>query len=174
MSPAILWLDEIEKGFSGIQSSGSVDSGTTARIFATFLTWMQEKTQPVFVIATANNVEDLPPELLRKGRFDEIFFIDLPKESERAKIFDIHIRLKKRNPAKFDIPALAKAADQFSGAEIEQAILSAMYRAFAEDREFTSQDIAQEISRTVPLAVTAKEKIQYLRDWARQRARPAS
>jgi len=174
MSPTILWLYEIEKGFSGIQSSGSVDSGTTARIFATFLTWMQEKTQPVFVIATANNVEDLPPELLRKGRFDEIFFIDLPTEPERAKIFDIHIRLKKRDAGKFDIPALAKAADQFSGAEIEQVILSAMYRAFAEDREFTSQDIAQEIGRTVPLAVTAKEKIQYLRDWARQRARPAS
>lgn len=174
MSPAVLWLDEIEKGFSGIQSSGSVDSGTTARIFATFLTWMQEKTKPVFVIATANNVEDLPPELLRKGRFDEIFFIDLPQESERATIFDIHVRLKQREPNKFDIAALAKAADQFSGAEIEQSILSAMYRAFAEDREFTSDDVIQEIGRTVPLAVTAKEKIQYLRDWARHRARPAS
>ncbi|CCQ90891.1 Uncharacterized AAA domain-containing protein ycf46 [Nitrospina gracilis 3/211] len=174
MSPTILWLDEIEKGFSGIQSSGSVDSGTTARIFATFLTWMQEKTKPVFVIATANNVEDLPPELLRKGRFDEIFFIDLPKEGERAKIFDIHIRLKKRDPKKFDVAALAKAADQFSGAEIEQAILSAMYRAYAEDREFTTEDVAQEIGRTVPLAVTMKEKVQYLRDWAKHRARPAS
>jgi len=174
MSPTILWLDEIEKGFSGIQSSGSVDSGTTARIFATFLTWMQEKTKPVFVIATANNVEDLPPELLRKGRFDEIFFIDLPREEERARIFEIHIRLKKRDPKNYDIARMAKEADQFSGAEIEQAILSAMYKAFAEDREFSSEDIFAEIQHTVPLAVTAKEKIQYLRDWAKHRARPSS
>ena len=174
MSPTILWLDEIEKGFSGLQSSGSVDSGTTARIFATFLTWMQEKTKPVFVIATANNVEDLPPELLRKGRFDEIFFIDLPKAEERANIFEIHIRLKKRDPKNFDIPQMARTADQFSGAEIEQAILSAMYKAFAEDREFTTEDILDAIRDTVPLAVTAKEKIDYLRDWAKDRARPAS
>lgn len=173
MSPAVLWLDEIEKGFSGIQSSGSVDSGVTARVFATFLTWMQEKTKPVFVIATANDIEGLPPELLRKGRFDEIFFIDLPRSAERKKIFEIHIRLKKRDTAAYDIDRLAEEADQFSGAEIEQAILSAMYRAYAEDREFTTEDISMCVQETVPLAVTASEKIDYLRDWASHRARPA-
>ena len=120
MSPAVLWLDEIEKGFSGTQSSGSVDSGVTSRVFATFLTWMQEKTKPVFVIATANDIEGLPPELLRKGRFDEIFFIDLPQPDERKKIFEIHIGLKKRQPADYDINRLAKEADQFSGAESQK------------------------------------------------------
>ena len=174
MSPAVLWLDEIEKGFSGTQSSGSVDSGVTSRVFATFLTWMQEKTKPVFVIATANDIEALPPELLRKGRFDEIFFIDLPQPEERKKIFEIHIELKKRDPKSYDIHRLAEDADKFSGAEIEQAILSAMYRAYAEDREFTTEDIAKCVQETVPLAVTASERIDYLRDWASSRARPAS
>lgn len=174
MSPTVLWLDEIEKGFSGTQSSGSVDSGTTSRVFATFLTWMQEKTKPVFVIATANDIESLPPELLRKGRFDEIFFIDLPRSEERRNIFEIHIQLKKRDTAAYDIDRLATEADKFSGAEIEQAILSAMYRAYAEDREFTTEDISKCIQETVPLAVTASEKIDYLRDWASHRARPAS
>ncbi len=174
MSPTVLWLDEIEKGFSGIKSSGSVDSGVTARVFATFLTWMQEKTKPVFVIATANNIEELPPELLRKGRFDEIFFIDLPNTEERKNIFEIHLKLKKRDPQKFDVAKLAQQSDQFSGAEIEQTILSAMYKAFAQNREFNTEDILSSIGETVPLAVTAKEKIDYLREWARQRARPSS
>lgn len=174
MSPAVLWLDEIEKGFSGLQSSGSVDSGVTSRVFGTFLTWMQEKIKPVFVIATANDIESLPPELLRKGRFDEIFFIDLPTADERKIIFEIHFGLKKRNPKKYDVDRLAKEADQFSGAEIEQAILSAMYKAFAEDREFTTEDVLQSIQETVPLAVTASEKITHLRQWAHKRARPSS
>ncbi len=174
MSPTVLWLDEIEKGFSGLQSSGSGDSGVTSRVFATFLTWMQEKVKPVFVIATANDIESLPPELLRKGRFDEIFFIDLPTVVERKMIFEIHFGLKKRDSKKYDVARLAKEADQFSGAEIEQAILSAMYKAFAENREFTTEDVLQSVKETVPLAVTAEEKITHLRQWAHQRARPSS
>lgn len=174
MSPTVLWLDEIEKGFAGAQGGGSGDTGVTQRVFGTFLTWMQEKIKPVFVIATANDIESLPPELLRKGRFDEIFFIDLPTPKERKVIFDIHFGLKKRDPKKYDVARLAKEADQFSGAEIEQAILSAMYKAFAEDREFTTEDVLESIAETVPLAVTASEKITYLRQWADKRARPAS
>ncbi|KMP12151.1 ATPase [Candidatus Nitromaritima sp. SCGC AAA799-A02] len=174
MSPTILWLDEIEKGFSGTQSSGSVDAGVTARVFGTFLTWMQEKTKPVFVISTANNIDALPPELLRKGRFDDIFFIDLPHEKEREQIFKIHIGLKKRNPAKYDLRQLVEVSRQFSGAEIEQAIVSAMYAAFALDRDFTTEDIVKAVKETVPLAVTAQEQIARLREWAHQRTRPAS
>ncbi len=174
MSPTVLWLDEIEKGFSGLKGSGGGDSGVTLRVFGTFLTWMQEKVKPVFVIATANDIESLPPELLRKGRFDEIFFIDLPTAVERKMIFEIHFGLKKRDHNKYDVAHLAKEADQFSGAEIEQAILSAMYRAFAENREFTTEDVLLSIKETVPLAVTASEKITHLRQWAHQRARPSS
>ena len=162
MSPAILWLDEIEKGFSGLKSSGSVDAGTTARIFGTFLTWMQEKTKPVFVIATANNVEQLPPELLRKGRFDDIFFIDLPSLKEREHIFKIHIALKKRDP------------ENFSGAEIEETVVAAMYHAFYLNRDINTKDIRKAIDDIIPLAVTAREKIAFVRDWAHDRARPAS
>ncbi len=174
MSPTILWLDEIEKGFSGTQSSGSVDAGVTARVFATFLTWMQEKIKPVFVIATANNIEQLPPELLRKGRFDEIFFVDLPGEQERVEIFQIHLTLKRRDPSKFDLNRLAGETDSFSGAEIEQAIVSAMYKAFPEERDINTDDISQCLKETVPLAVTAQETISHLRKWAEKRARPAS
>ena len=174
MSPAVLWLDEIEKGFAGAQGGGTGDTGVTQRVFGTFLTWMQEKTKPVFVIATANDIESLPPELLRKGRFDEIFFIDLPKEEERRRIFEIHFNLKKRDPKKFDVARLAKESAHFSGAEVEQAILSAMYRAFAENREFATEDVLKSIRETVPLAVTAEEKIAYLRQWAQKRARPSS
>jgi len=174
MSPAILWLDEIEKGFSGLKSSGSVDAGTTARIFGTFLTWMQEKTKPVFVIATANNVEELPPELLRKGRFDDIFFIDLPSLAEREDIFKIHIARKKRDPQKFGINALAALAVDFSGAEIEETVIAAMYQAFYLNRDINTDDIRKAIDDIVPLAVTAREKITYIREWANDRARPAS
>lgn len=174
MSPAILWLDEIEKGFSGLKSSGSVDAGTTARIFGTFLTWMQEKTKPVFVIATANNVEELPPELLRKGRFDDIFFIDLPSLDEREDIFKIHIARKNRDPLKFDIKALAALAIDFSGAEIEETVVAAMYLAFYLNRDINTDDVRKAIDAIVPLAVTAREKIAYIREWAHDRARPAS
>lgn len=174
MSPTIFWLDEIEKGFSGLKSSGSVDAGVTARIFGTFLTWMQEKTKPVFVIATANDVEQLPPELLRKGRFDEIFFIDLPDMAERMDIFKIHISFKKRDPSKFDVEALASQADNFSGAEIEEAIVGALYKAFSLGRDINTEDIQNTLREMVPLAVTAKEKISYIRNWAKTRARPAT
>ncbi|MGV7222439.1 MAG: AAA family ATPase [Nitrospinales bacterium] len=174
MSPAILWLDEIEKGFSGLKSSGSVDAGTTARIFGTFLTWMQEKTKPVFVIATANNVEELPPELLRKGRFDDIFFIDLPTVEERVNIYKIHISMKKRDPDKFDLKALASKSESFSGAEIEESVIHAMYQAFYLDRDISTDDVLGAIDEIVPLAVTANEKIRGIREWAKDRARLAS
>lgn len=172
LSPNILWLDEIDKAFSGMGGSGgSGDFGVSARVFGTFLTWMQEKTHPVFVLATANNIENLPPELLRKGRFDEIFFVDLPIDKERESIFKIHFRKRKRDPEKFDIQGFVKESEGFTGAEIEQLIISGLYRAFAEDREIEDRDIFAEIEETVPLSVTYKEKVDALRAWAEKRAR---
>ncbi len=174
VAPAILWLDELEKGLSGIQSSGSTDGGTTSRVFSTFLTWLQEKTVPVFVVATANQVEALPPELLRKGRFDEIFFIDLPSKEEREEIFIIHLRKRKRDPANYDLKKLAEATPGFSGAEIEQAVIEALYDAFDKGRDITTEDIVKAARASVPLSMTMREKIAYLRDWASTRARDAS
>jgi ATP-dependent 26S proteasome regulatory subunit len=174
VAPCILWLDELEKGLSGTQSSGSTDGGTTSRVFSTFLTWLQEKTVPVFVVATANNVEALPPELLRKGRFDEIFFIDLPAHAERQEIFRIHLRKRKRDPAAFDAAALAEAAPGFSGAEIEQVVVEALYDAFDRGGDLVMDDLRKAIQATVPLAVTMREKIDDLRDWAATRARMTS
>lgn len=174
LAPVVLWVDEIEKGFSGIKGGGGGDSGASARVFGTFLTWMQEKTQPVFVVATANAIADLPPELLRKGRFDEIYFVDLPTAKERRQIFEIHLTRRKRDPARFDLAALTALADGFSGAEIEQAIVSAMYRGFATGREFTTEDILQALGETVPLSRTMREEIDGLREWASDRARPAT
>ncbi len=174
LSPAILWLDEIEKAFAGVGDSFSGDSGTTKRIFGAFLTWMQEKKKPVFVIATANSIENLPPELLRKGRFDEIFFVDLPKPDERKEIFNVHIKKRQRNPEKFDINLLAKSTEGFSGAEIEEAIISAMYSAFPQDREITTEDVIHAADETVPLSETQYEQIQKLREWAKNRTRPSS
>jgi AAA+ superfamily predicted ATPase len=174
IAPAVLWVDEIEKGFAGLGGSGNSDAGTSKRVFASFLTWMQEKTAPVFVVATANSIEHLPPELLRKGRFDEIFFVDLPTERERRQIFQIQLGRKGRQPQAYDLEGLAKIAAGLSGAEIEQAVVSAMYRAFPEGREFDSQDIASAIQATVPISRTLGEKIQELRAWANERARPAT
>ncbi len=174
LAPVILWIDEIEKGLSGVKSGGGGDSGVTARIFGTFLSWMQEKTKPVFVLATANNIKELPPELLRKGRFDEIFFIDLPEKKERKDIFAIHVRKRKRDPKKYDLDALAEVSDGFSGAEIEMAIVESMYIAFGENREFNTGDITTALSATVPLSRTMAEDISELRSWAKERARPAS
>lgn len=171
LSPNILWLDEIDKAFSGMGSQQSGDFGVSARVFGTFLTWMQEKTYPVFVLATANNIENLPPELLRKGRFDEIFFVDLPIKEERESIFKIHFNKRNRDPEKFDIPGFVDKAEGFTGAEIEQLIISGLYRAFAEDREIEDKDIFHEIEETVPLSVTYKERIDALRSWAEKRAR---
>jgi SpoVK/Ycf46/Vps4 family AAA+-type ATPase len=174
LSPNILWLDEIDKAFSGMGSKQSGDFGVSARVLGTFLTWMQEKTSPVFVLATANNIENLPPELLRKGRFDEIFFVDLPTDDERNNIFKIHFNKRKRNPDSFNIPGLVEKTKGFTGAEIEQLIISGLYRAFAEDREIEDKDIFNEIEETVPLSVTYKEHIASLRKWAENRARAAT
>ncbi|MCS6919769.1 MAG: AAA family ATPase, partial [Fimbriimonadales bacterium] len=154
--------------------SGVSDSGTTARVFATFLTWMQDKRAPVFVVATANDVSQLPPELLRKGRFDEIFFIDLPTPAEREQIFAIHLSKRKRDPTQFDLKRLARATEGFSGAEIEQVVVAGLFTAFDARRELTTDDMLEEIRHTVPLSVMMREEIEELRTWAQLRTRPAS
>lgn len=174
VAPCILWADELEKGFAGVSGGGVSDSGTTARVFSTFLTWMQEKTAPVFLMATANDVSALPPEMLRKGRFDEIFFVDLPDAQEREQIFEIHITKRNRDVSKFNLKALAKASDGFSGAEIEQAIVSSLYVAFDAKRELLQKDLLSEVKAAVPLSVMMREDIEQLRDWAILRTRPAS
>jgi SpoVK/Ycf46/Vps4 family AAA+-type ATPase len=174
ISPAILFIDEIDKAFAGGVGSSDSDGGTSSRIFGTFLTWMQEKTSPVFVMATANRVERLPSEFLRKGRFDEIFFVDLPNSEERKDIFQIHLQKRRRDIDRFDLDQLTKVCDGFSGAEIEQGLISAMYEAFAQGREFTQLDIIAAIRATLPLSKTMSEQVTALRDWARQRARPAA
>ena len=173
-APAVLWLDEIDKALSGSASSNVSDGGTTARVLGTFLTWLQEKTAPVFVVATANRVEGLPPELLRKGRFDEIFFIDLPDAAERQEILRIHLSRRGRAPEGFDLPGLAARAEQFSGAELEQAVVEGLHAAFDTRAQLTDAHVARAISETVPLAVTLREEISRIRDWARDRTRPAS
>ena len=174
VAPAVLWTDEIEKGLSGAGSSGFSDGGVTARVFGAMLTWLQEKTAPVFVVATANRIDMLPPELLRKGRFDEIFFIDLPARPEREEIFRIHVGRRGRKPETFDLGALAAAAEGFSGAEIEQVVVAALYDAFAEGKELEQRHLARAVSETFPLATTMREDIQKLREWAKTRTRPAS
>ncbi|MFO0829442.1 MAG: AAA family ATPase [Phycisphaerales bacterium] len=174
IAPVVLWVDEIDKAFAGSQGSAGTDGGTTARVMSTFLTWLSEKRKPVFVVATANDISQLPPELLRKGRLDEIFFVDLPNLAERTRIAEIHLRKRHRDPARFDLPAIAEAADGFSGAEIEQSIVSALYDAFYDDREIATPDVLRAIQETVPLSRTMSERIGELRSWAQGRARPAS
>jgi ATP-dependent 26S proteasome regulatory subunit len=174
VSPAVLWVDEIDKAFAGSQSSGGTDGGTTARVMSTFLTWLSEKQKPVFVLATANDISQLPPELLRKGRLDEIFFVDLPTTAERREIARIHVSKRKRDPAKFDLVAIATAAEGFSGAEMEQAVVSALYDAFYAGRDLETGDLLRSIRETVPLSRTMSEKISSLRSWAEGRARFAS
>ncbi|MBX3113005.1 MAG: AAA family ATPase [Fimbriimonadaceae bacterium] len=173
LAPCVLWIDELEKGFAGM-GSGVSDSGTTARVFSTFLTWMQEKTKPVFLIATGNNVQQLPPELMRKGRFDEIFFVDLPDTKEREEIFRIHLSKRKRDPKKFKVAELAKVTAGFSGAEIEQLVVGALNHAFFADREVTFKDIKEEAETQVPLSRMMSEDITALREWATLRARPSA
>lgn len=180
-APAVLWIDEIEKGFAGV-TGGSGDSGTSSRVFGTFLTWMQEKTSPVFVIATANNVQALPPEFLRKGRFDEIFFVDLPNKRERAEIWTLQMKKHlSRAPvhAAFaaDVELVTELVDKtlgFSGAEIEQAVISALMDAFAQRRTIAGQDFIEAVARTVPLSVTQSESVGAIREWASARAVSAS
>ncbi len=166
MAPCVLWIDEIEKAFG----RGDNDGGTSSRIFGTFLSWLQEKKESVFVIATANDIANLPPELLRKGRFDEIFFVDLPSEPTRAQIFRVHLVRRGRDPARFDLPALAAATDGFSGAEIEQVVVSALFGAFSTEGEIDTASLLAEARATRPLSVTMREKIQQLRSWAHERA----
>ena len=168
IAPAVLWIDELEKGFL---SEGEKASGSA---FGTFLTWLQEKTRPVFVVATANEVRGLPPELLRKGRFDEIFFVDLPNVHERLQVLEIHIRRRKRDPADFDLFQCAEESEKYSGAELEQVVVEAMFNAFAEKREINSRDLLRVLRDTVPLAVTMDDRLKELREWARPRTRPAS
>ena len=172
VAPAVVWIDEIEKGLA----HGGLDSGTSTRVFGTILTWMQEKTAPCFVVATANDISSLPPELLRKGRFDEIFFLDLPTLDERGEIFAVHLRKRNRLPQDFDIMRLARESEGYVGAEIEQAIIDAMYVGFNDDkREFTTEDIFVALKRLVPLSVSQREVVQALRDWLREgRAQSAS
>lgn len=165
LSPCILWIDEIDKGFAGADGKG--DSGTTSRVFGTFITWLAEKQSPVFVVATANNIQTLPPEILRKGRFDEVFFVGLPSQAEREAIFTVHLnRLRPHNLQTYDIKRLAYETPEFSGAEIEQTIIEAMHIGFSENRDFTTEDILSAASQIIPLARTAKEQIEFLQNWA--------
>ena len=174
VAPCILWIDELEKGFSGSQSSGQTDGGTTSRVFGTFISWLQEKSSPVFVIATANNVHMLPPELLRKGRFDEIFFVDLPTPEERAKITNIHIKKKKRDADSFELEKVVAATQGFSGSEIEQAIISALYDAYEDGQDIDTERVVNSCQEIIPLSYTMKEMIDSMREWSKSRARAAS
>jgi hypothetical protein len=166
MAPCVLWIDEIEKAFASSSAGADADGGLSQRMFGQLLTWMQDHDQPVFIVATANDIKALPPELMRKGRFDEIFFVDLPGPEARRRILEIHLAKRKRDPKNFDLDALTAACDGYSGAEIEQAIVSALYVAFGESRDLTSDDVLSEIRNTRPLSVTMAEKVSALRSWA--------
>ncbi|NEP44131.1 MAG: AAA family ATPase, partial [Okeania sp. SIO2H7] len=167
IAPCVLWIDEIDKAFGNISSGMDGDSGTSRRVFGSLITWMQEKTVPVFIVATANNVRILPAELLRKGRFDEIFFLNLPNEIERQDIFKVHLnRLRPSRVRQFDLGLLARQTKDFSGAEIEQVIIDGMHIGFGDRRDFTAEDIVKAIEETVPLAAVAKEQIEGLKQWA--------
>ena len=181
IAPCVLWIDEIDKAFGNIISGGDGDSGTSRRVFGSLITWMQEKTSPVFIVATANNVRILPAELLRKGRFDEIFFLNLPSESERQDIFKVHLqRLRPNRLREFDLEILAKRAENFSGAEIEQVVIDGLYRAFGtfvngQRRDLMTEDVLRSIEDTVPLAAIARSQIEDLKRWAAEAgARTAS
>jgi len=167
VAPCILWIDEIEKAFG---KGGDSDGGTAHRILGSFLTWLQEKSETVFVMATANDISDLPPELLRKGRFDEIFFVDLPNHEVRGHIFALHLAARRLDPSSFDLEALASAALGFSGAEIEQAVVSGLYSSLSLDRSLDTALLLREVEGTQPLSVTMAEKVEALRTWARDRA----
>ena len=165
LSPCVLWIDEIDKAFAGVEGKG--DGGTTSRVFGTFITWLAEKKSPVFVVATANNIKALPPEMLRKGRFDEIFFVGLPTQGEREAIFTVHLsRLRPHNLKTYDIKRLAYETPDFSGAEIEQTLIEAMHIGFSQNRDFTTDDILEAASQIIPLARTAQEEIEFLQQWA--------
>jgi AAA+ superfamily predicted ATPase len=166
VAPVVLWIDEIEKGLSGVKSSASSDAGTTSRVFGTIVTWLQEKKSPVFVVATANEIEDLPPEILRKGRFDEIFFVDLPAEEERRDVFRIHIAKRGRKPEQFDLDHLAAISDGYSGAEIEQAVVDALFNVYGVKPDIETADIVYAVKKQVPLSRTMRSSIRGRRMWA--------
>jgi ATP-dependent 26S proteasome regulatory subunit len=168
MAPCVLWMDEIEKGVAA-DSGGDADGGVSRRVLGTLLTWMSERTARVFLVATANDISQLPPELLRKGRFDEVFFVDLPKAQAREEILRIHLKRQRQDPAAYDLARLAAACDGFSGAEIEQAIVAALYEAHAKKKALDTEAIEQEARRTRPLSVVMAEKVQALREWAATR-----
>ncbi len=165
LAPCILWIDEIDKAFSGLE--GRSDSGTSSRVFGTVVTWLAEKASPVFVVATANNIQTLPPEMLRRGRFDEIFFVGLPSQEERKAIFAVHLaRLRPHNLKSYDVDRLAYETPDFSGAEIEQILVEAMHIGFSQSRDFTTEDVLEAASQMIPLARTAQDQIQLLQNWA--------
>jgi SpoVK/Ycf46/Vps4 family AAA+-type ATPase len=175
LAPCVLWIDELEKVFAGSgPDSASADAGVSSRLLAAFLSWMQDRKAPVFVAATCNNVTVLPPELIRKGRFDELFFVDLPNQNERRQIFSIQLARRKRNPADFDLEKIATAARGYSGAEIDAAVQGALYAAYSERKALTTQSLLDALAQTVPLSTTRAEEIAELRDWARTRAVPAA
>lgn len=175
LAPCVLWIDELEKVFAGSgPDSASADAGVSSRLLASFLSWMQDRKSPVFVAATCNNVTALPPELIRKGRFDELFFVDLPNQAERKQILAIQLAKRKRNPAEFDLDKVAAATKGYSGAEIDAAVQGALYAAYSEKKPLTTQSLVDAVAQTVPLSTTRAEEIQTLREWARTRAVPAS
>ena len=175
LAPCVLWIDELEKVFAGSgPDSASADAGVSSRLLASFLSWMQDRKAAVFVAATCNNVSVLPPELIRKGRFDELFFVDLPNQAERKQIFSIQLARRKRNPAEFDLEKVSAAAKGYSGAEIDAAVQGALYAAYSEKKPLTTQLLVDALAQTVPLSTTRAEEIEALREWARTRAVPAS
>jgi hypothetical protein len=174
IAPCVLWIDELEKGFSGSRSSASTDGGTSARVFGSFLSWLQDRQSPVFVVATANDVTQLPPELLRKGRFDELFFVDLPNQEEREAIWKIQIAKFGRKPGEFDVIQLAKATEGLTGSEIEQLFIDALHEAFNSRQEPTELSVALLLNDFMPLSKLMSEQIDGLRKWAKGRARRAT
>jgi len=175
LAPCVLWIDELEKIFAGSgPDSASADAGVASRLLASFLSWMQDRKAPVFVAATCNNVNALPPESIRKGRFDELFFVDLPNQSERKQIFGIQLNKRKRNPPDFALDQVAAAARGFSGAEIESVVQTALYAAYSQKQQLGTQHLVEAIKATVPLSITRAEEIDALREWAEKRAVPAS
>jgi len=173
MAPVVLWIDEIEKAFASAGASGDADAGLSQRLLATLLTWMQDRESGVFLAATSNNISALPPEMLRKGRFDEIFFVDLPNATVRQSLFALHLKKRGRDASTFDVVKLAVATEGFSGAEIEQSIISGLYSAFAAKQQLSTQILLAEIAATQPLSVTRAEDVAAIREWARTRAVPA-
>lgn len=173
LAPVVLWIDEIEKAFASAGTSGDADAGLSQRLLATLLTWMQDRESGVFLAATSNNITVLPPEMLRKGRFDEIFFVDLPNTQVRAAMFTLHLKKRGRDAAAFDVAKLAAASEGFSGAEIEQAVVAGLYTAFNQKQQLSTDILLAEVRGTQPLSVTRAEEVAAIREWAKSRAVPA-